>query len=239
MAANAVAVAPERSVADLNALMPYASVSRYFGNQVIYDRERPLAAIYRVMRGRVRVSRWPVDGRQVLVDVYRAGDLFGEGALIGAPSGSEQAVAVEETHLMSWSPAGIDAAILREPSLGIALLRALLERGADFERRLESQALDNVQRRLARALLRFGERLGDGGRDGAQDGKLVMPPLTHVLLSRYVGTTREIITHYMSQFRRQGLVRYSRAGIAIDRAAMNTWLRAQENGAFPAKRIPE
>ncbi len=31
-----------------------------------------------------------------------------------------------------------------------------------------------------------------------------MMPLTHELLSQYVGTSREIVTHYMNQFRRQG-----------------------------------
>jgi len=224
MAANAVAVAPERSGGELLGQMPYGSVTGFVKGQVIYDRQRPSAAVYMVMAGRVRVSRWPVDGRQVLVDVYRAGDLFGEVALIGALSESEQAVAMEDTHLMSWSPADIDAAVLRKPSLGMALLRAFLERGADLERRLESLAVDNIQRRLARSLLRFGERLGVDGQDGAQDGKLVMAPLTHALLSRYVGTSREIVTHYMSQFRRQGLVRYSRTGIVVDRAAVNTWL---------------
>jgi len=51
-----------------------------------------------------------------------------------------------------------------------------------------------------------------------------MAPFTHEMLAQYVGTSREIVTHYMSQFRRDGLVRYSRAGIAIHCAALNVWL---------------
>jgi CRP-like cAMP-binding protein len=42
-----------------------------------------------------------------------------------------------------------------------------------------------------------------------------MMPLTHVLLSRYVGTSREIINHYMNRFRKQGYVSYSRRGIVL------------------------
>jgi len=80
--------------------------------------------------------------------------------------------------------------------------------------------VDNIARRLARSLLRFAERLGTQG----QDGTVSMPPFTHELLAQYVGTSREIVTHYMSQFRRQGLLRYSRAGITINRASLTVWL---------------
>lgn len=44
-----------------------------------------------------------------------------------------------------------------------------------------------------------------------------MMPFTHVLLSRYVGTSREIITQYMNRFRKQGCLSYSRRGILLHR----------------------
>jgi CRP-like cAMP-binding protein len=51
-----------------------------------------------------------------------------------------------------------------------------------------------------------------------------MAPLTHELLSQYVGTSREIVTHYMNQFRKQGYLRYSRKGIVLYRDALQDWL---------------
>jgi CRP-like cAMP-binding protein len=58
-----------------------------------------------------------------------------------------------------------------------------------------------------------------------QDGSVRMAPFTHELLSQYVGTSREIVTHYMNQFRRQGYLRYSRKGIILYRDAFKDWLR--------------
>ena len=52
------------------------------------------------------------------------------------------------------------------------------------------------------------------------DGSVRMLPLTHGLLSRYVGTSRELISHYMSRFRKQGYVTYSRSGIQLYRDAL-------------------
>ena len=50
-------------------------------------------------------------------------------------------------------------------------------------------------------------------------------PFTHELLSQYVGTSREIVTHYMNQLRRQGYLKYSRKGISLNREALRDWLR--------------
>jgi len=37
--------------------------------------------------------------------------------------------------------------------------------------------------------------------------------------------SREIVTHYMNQFRRQGYLKYSRKGIILYREAFRDWLR--------------
>lgn len=51
-----------------------------------------------------------------------------------------------------------------------------------------------------------------------------MLPLTHKLISQYVGSTREIVTHHMTDFRKRGFVNYSRKGILVNRAALKKWL---------------
>jgi hypothetical protein len=96
-----------------------------------------------------------------------------------------------------------------------------VQRTIDFTHRIESFSVDNIARRLARSLIRFSERLGTP----EDDGSIRMVPFTHELLSQYVGTSREIVTHYMNQFRRQGYLRYSRKGIILYRDAFKEWLR--------------
>jgi CRP-like cAMP-binding protein len=103
----------------------------------------------------------------------------------------------------------------------VALLQILVQRTIDFTHRIESFSVDNIARRLARSLIRFSERLGVA----EEDGSIRMVPFTHELLSQYVGTSREIVTHYMNQFRRQGYLRYSRKGIILYREAFKEWLR--------------
>jgi len=65
------------------------------------------------------------------------------------------------------------------------------------------------------------------GQRNAEDGHVQMMPFTHELLSQYVGTSREIITLYMNQFRREGTWIIPEKGILLYGDALKDWLRQQ------------
>lgn len=219
--ASQIAFAPQKPLEDPLAHLPCSSIVEYRKGQLIYNQDQPSTSIYLVIDGKVKVSRLADDGHQVVVDIYQPDEFFGESAFLNLSHRSEQATALENTKLMAWSTAEIDDIIMRRPRLAVALLQILAQRTMDFTYRIESFSVDNISRRLARTLIRFSERLGTQ----EEDGSVRMVPFTHELLSQYVGTSREIVTHYMNQFRRQGYLRYSRKGIVLYRDAMKDWLR--------------
>ncbi|PWT99683.1 MAG: hypothetical protein C5B51_26755, partial [Terriglobia bacterium] len=63
------------------------------------------------------------------------------------------------------------------------------------------------------------------------------PPLTHQLLSEYVGTSREIVTFQMNYLRQKGLLRYSRKGIQVYVEALREYLEAQTREHAAEKRL--
>jgi len=201
--------------------LPCSSIVEYRKGQMIYNQDQPSTSIYLVIDGKIKVSRLADDGHQVVMDIYQPDEFFGESAFLNLPHRPEQAVALENAKLMAWSTTEIDDIIMKRPRLAVALLQILAQRTMDFTYRIESFSVDNISRRLARTLIRFSERLGTQ----EEDGSVRMVPFTHELLSQYVGTSREIVTHYMNQFRRQGYLRYSRKGIILYRDAVKDWLR--------------
>jgi CRP/FNR family transcriptional regulator len=216
-----LALPEQHSLEDPLAHLPCSSILEYRRGQIIYDQDQPSTSIYLVIDGKVKVCRMADDGRQVVVDIYQTDEFFGESAFLSASTRDEQALALEGTKVMTWTTAEIEDLVTRRPRLAIALLQILVQRSIEFGNRIESFSVDNIARRLARTLIRFSERLGHG----ADDGSVQMMPFTHELLSQYVGTSREIVTHYMNQFRRQGYLRYSRKGIMLYRDALRDWLR--------------
>jgi len=228
--ATSMATAPQtqnRPLEDPLAHLPCSTILEYRKGQTIYSQDQPSSSIYLVIDGKVKVCRLADDGRQVVVDIYQPDEFFGESAFVAQSQRTELAVALENTKVMTWGVSEIEDIATRRPKLGIALVQLLVERSMDFGSRIESFSVDNIARRLARALIRFSERLGHQ----TEDGSVQMIPFTHELLSQYVGTSREIVTHYMNQFRRQGYLRYSRKGILLHRDAMREWLRQESSSA--------
>jgi len=215
-----MAFAPQKPLEDPLAHLPCSSIVEYRRGQIIYSQDQPSNSIYLVIGGKVKVSRVADDGHQVVVDIYQADDFFGESAFLNLPQRSEQATALETTRLMTWTTVELEDIVMKRPRLAVALLQILVQRTMDFTHRIESFSADNISRRLARTLIRFSERLGTP----EDDGSVRMVPFTHELLSQYVGTSREIVTHYMNQFRRQGYLKYSRKGISLHRDAFREWL---------------
>jgi CRP/FNR family transcriptional regulator len=193
----------------------------YKKGQMIYNQDQPSTNIFLIIEGKIKVSRLADDGHQVVVDIYQPDEFFGESALLNLPHRCEQATALENTRVMAWTAAEIEDIVTKRPRLAVALLQILVQRTIDFTHRIQSFSVDNIARRLARSLIRFSERLGTV----EEDGSVRMTPFTHELLSQYVGTSREIVTHYMNQFRRQGYLKYSRKGIVLYRDAFRDWLR--------------
>ena len=191
--------------------LPLARRTEYLAGQVIYSPEQPSNSIYLVVSGKVLISQFTAKGDEVLLDVVRTEDLFGESAFLETSRPSEKALAFEKSEIMMWPVTDLEDLVIKCPRLGVALLQMLARRNVEFTRRIESFATDTIELRLARSLLRFSERLGS--RD--ENGTIRMMPFTHEMLSRYVGTSREIITQYMIRFRKQGYVEYSRSGIVL------------------------
>jgi CRP/FNR family transcriptional regulator len=220
MASTTMAYAP-RPLEDPLAHLPCSTIQEFRKGQVVFSQDQPSTNLYLIISGKVKVSRLSDDGHQVVVDIYQPDEFFGESAFLNLPHRAEQVTTLEDTKLMAWTAAEIEEMVLKRPHLAMAMLQILVQRTIGLTQRIESFSVDNIARRLARSLLRFSERLGTP----QPDGSVKMAAFTHELLSQYVGTSREIVTHYMNQFRRLGYLQYSRRGVVLFRAPFEQWLR--------------
>ena len=205
---------------DVLAHLPVSGTTEFGKGQTIYGPDNFSDSIYMVVTGKVGISQIAEDGSEVLLEIVRPEELFGESAFLDAPRRSERATALEQARLMTWAISDMEELVMKRPRLAVALLQIFAQRNAEFTRRIESFATDSIERRLARSLLHFSERLGTV----EEDGSVRMMPFTHAMLSQYVGTSREIVTHYMNRFRRQGYMNYSRQGIFLYRHSFKAML---------------
>jgi CRP/FNR family transcriptional regulator len=221
MATTLRVATPQPLLEDPLAHLPYSTILEYKKADIIYDQDQPSTNIYVIIEGRVKVCRLADDGYQTVIDIYQPDEFFGESAFLNLRCRGEQATALDNTKLMTWTMSEIEDIMTKRPKLAVALLQILAQRTIHFAQRIESFSVDNIARRLARSLIGFSERLGLQ----EEDGSVRMVPFTHELLAQYLGTSREIVSSYMNQFRRQGFLKYSRKGIILYKDAVGDWLR--------------
>jgi CRP-like cAMP-binding protein len=223
MSSCALSIRPPVALEDPLEYLPRTVVVKYLKGDVIYSHEQLATGIYLVISGSVKVFRPTDHGRPTIIDVYRPDEFFGESALLGLPLHSDDAVAFENAAVMTWPADAIKEIAMRRPQLAMALLQGSVQRSMGFNFRIDSLAVDSVDRRLARTLIRFSERFGCE----AEEGCVQMIPLTHEFLAEYVGTSREIVTKKMDVFRDQGYLSFSRRGITLRRDALDCWLKSE------------
>ena len=202
--------------------LPRRKTQRFSRDETIYSPDDPADSLLLVVEGTVKLSRISGGGRETVLDFCSADAFFGESGLMGRRVRGELAVALEDSGVMEWTADDLATLMMRTPELGPSLLRTFATKLYDADSRIESLATDQISQRLVKVLLRLGNQFGTYD----DTMTLHLMPLTHELLARYVGTSREIITQHMSQLRRDGMLAYSRSGIDFNPAELKKTLPA-------------
>ncbi len=163
--------------------------------EVLYRAGDRADTVYRVVHGLVKLAIDVASGRERILGVAGPGDLIG--ALAPGPALlRESAAALSASVVVTVVPRSDAAAF--EP----ALFRAAGDRLARLTDVLEDVELP-VGARLARTLLRLGERFGQLSDSG--EIRITLP-VTHEILASLVGAARETTTAALGELRSDGLL---------------------------------
>lgn len=157
--------------------------------------------IYVIETGQVKLLTPSTEGKECIVAIHTAGDVFGELCLSGAGERLETATAMEETELRVV-PCRRFFSLLRSESLLEGFVRYLCVRIAGQQELITHLATADSEHRLGTTLLELARKLGKKERQGLT----IEQKISHEDLSRMVGTTRPRVTEFMQRFRELGLI---------------------------------
>ena len=156
--------------------------------------------LYFIESGQVKTVAYSRDGKQCLLSIYAAGDVFGE--LCQSASGrSETATAMRATVLRRIPLARFRAA-LADQDLREAFLAYLNLRLSEQQQVITNLVTMDSERRLAAALLTLADKIGQRQSGGVR----IEQRITQEELSGMVGTTRSRIGFFLKRFNEAGLV---------------------------------
>ena len=167
--------------------------------------------LYVIWMGRMKLLRHSVDGRDVVLDVLGPGRLLGEVAVFEGAPYSQTAQTMEDVAVISIARNDYLYLLQRYPVLALAVINELGHRLRVANDLVHSLAVDRVERRIARTLLRLATYNGTPSKDGL----MIQMRLTRQDLADMTGTTVETAIRVMSRFRKQGLITTQRGRVII------------------------
>jgi len=162
-------------------------------------------ALFVIARGRLKVVSNGPDGRDTVLGIMDAGEVFGEVALIDGGLRSATCTAVEECELLSIDRSSFLQLLESSPTISLKLLFVLAQRLRRLSLRSEDTAFLDVPSRLARSLLDLALRFGERFRPPSSSIRITVR-LSQQELGELVSATRESVNKHLKDWARQGFI---------------------------------
>lgn len=190
-----------REIAALGARAPLRTVEP---GQIAYSPTQPVAVLFIVKRGRIRLYRIAADGRTVTNAVLEPGAVFGEMDTLGLRMRDNWAEALEPTELCLMSRADVRELLFADPRIALRIAESLSNRIDELEQRLTDVSCKTIDERLSGTLCSLARRQPEAP-----------IKLTHQQLASLVGASRERTTTALGELVRHDLVSTRRGKISV------------------------
>lgn len=181
--------------------------------------------VFLLVSGRVRVTTYSANGRQVTFRDSEAGEHFGDIAAIDGGPRSADVVTLEPCVVASLDRAAFLALLRDEPLVA----ERVMQRLAALVRQLSERVIDlstlGVQNRLHAELLRLARGAGFDGNQARLE-----PAPRHAALASQISTNREQVTRELNALVRSGVLRKDGRALVLEDAGRLERMVAQVRG---------
>ena len=172
---------------------------RFKRGETIVEQGKKTDALFILVNGQARVVTSDRDGREVILASLRTGDQIGEMSLIDDLPHSATVRAEVQTDVLILGRTEFLRCLPENTSIAYVVMRGLVQRLRQADRKIESLALMDVYGRVARVLLETAEKTPDGG-------LLIREKISRRDIAKMVGASREMVSRVMKDLQESGLI---------------------------------
>ncbi|OJX33838.1 MAG: hypothetical protein BGO74_08975 [Burkholderiales bacterium 68-12] len=188
---------------------------RYKRGEVLVEQGCKSDALFLLLTGRARVTAADSRGREVILATLGPGDYLGEMSIIDNEPHSATVHAEVHTDVLVLGRAEFTRCLLENASMGLVLMRGLVKRLRQADRKIESLALLDVYGRVAHALLERAET-------DAQGRMLIAGKISRQDLAKSIGASREMVSRVMKDLENRGFIELLPEGATLLRTHLQT-----------------
>lgn len=196
---------------ELAQVLSSARSLRFAREAAIFEQEAEAHSFFVLLDGYVRVVRTTPEGEQVIVRYISEGEVFGIAAALGRTTYPATAIAAVDCVVLAWPSALWPELSARFPLIGVNTYKTVGNRLQDAHTRVVEMSTEQVEQRVAHALLRLVRQTGRQTDEGIE----IDFPITRQDIAEMTGATLHTVSRLLSAWEEQEIVRSGRKRVIV------------------------
>ena len=174
----------------------------FSSGELLFSEGEPCNGLHIIARGKVRLFKTSVNGREQVLSVNVSGESVAEIPVFDGGPYPASAVALEETEIVFISRRDFNAYCLEHPEVPLKVLTVVGARLRNLVGIIEELSFTTIRQRLISTLLKLAQ---SEGRKTARGIEFQLPA-SHQELANQLGTVRELISRNLMRLQAEGLL---------------------------------
>ncbi len=181
-------------------------------NDSFYFLEGDLAeAAYVLVEGKVKLTQVTLHGQQVILGYLTPGRVYGIIAVLKKMTYPVSAQAVGNCRALFWEQDTLNLLMEKSPRIALNAMRIMAGQIREFQNRVRELSTQQVEQRIARAVLRLANQSGRK----IDIGIVIDLPLSRQDLAEMTGTTLYTVSRVLKEWEKRGIVQSKRQQVTI------------------------
>ena len=216
---------------ELEEILREARSSRHAKNTAIFAQGEDAHSFFLLLHGHVRAAKTTPTGEQIVVRYVAPGETFGLAMAIGLTQYPATATAVDDSIVLAWPTGTWPRLVQKFPALATNTLQTVGSRLQESHTRMLEMSTQQVEQRVAHALLRLAKQSGRKLDHGVE----IDFPISRQDIAQMTGTTLHTVSRILSGWESQGLVESGRQRIVLREPHKIFVLAEQSSDGGPAR----
>jgi CRP/FNR family transcriptional regulator len=174
----------------------------FSAGELLFSEGEPCNGLHIIARGKVRLFKTSVNGREQVLSVNVSGESVAEIPVFDGGPYPASAVALEETEIVFISRRDFNAYCLEHPEVPLKVLTVVGARLRNLVGIIEELSFTTIRQRLISTLLKLAQSEGRKTAHGIE----FQLPASHQELANQLGTVRELIARNLMRLQAEGLL---------------------------------
>jgi len=183
----------------------------YSAGELLFSEGEPCNGLNIISRGRVRIFKASVSGREQVLAVQQPGESIAEIPVFDGGPYPASASAIEDVEIAFISRRDFQAFCLEHPEVALKVLAVVGARLRRLVAIIEELSFTTIRQRLVSMLVRLAQ---SDGKKTARGVEFVLPS-SHQELANQLGTVRELISRNLTRLQAEGLLEVDSRQIVV------------------------